>query len=117
MIRKALITEYLQPEVSISAKANKLTRLAFDYDGEFNLNEQRAEALQKLSFDDFANFCYSELGRGNSRRLAILVNGKMNNVPTLTYEPILDVKNFKADSYYQIEKPFNILNQNELTYP
>lgn len=114
-IRKALITQYLQPAVSIPSKADELSQLAFEYSGEFDLSKQRAEALRELTFEDFANFCYQELGRGNSRRIAVLVNGKMSDIPTLTYEPILDVKNFKAENHYKLEEPINSLKQNELS--
>ena len=103
-IRVALKSEYLKPSNSIAEKASMLTQFAFNYQGDFDLRQERARALDELTFENFANFCYQNLGKTNSRRIAVLINGKMSDVPTLTYRPIHDVSLFKAENLYRPEQ-------------
>ncbi len=100
LLKQALITNYRQPPVSISDKGQELYYLAFDQKGEFDQKERRVQALEALSYEEFVTFCQNQLGRSNNKRLAVLVNGQMSDVPTIDYLEINNLGHFKAESEY-----------------
>ena len=103
-IRCALVNEYMQPAVSVAEKGSELNALAYEYE-DFDFKSKRIEALQNLTFDDFATFCYQNLGKENPHRIAVLINGDMSSSPTLDYMPIPNVSHFKAESQYLVKTP------------
>lgn len=112
-IRESLITNYMQPPVSIGSKASELTALAFEYN-DFDRKEKCIQALQNLTFQDYINFCYSSLGRQNNQRIAVLVDGEMSSTPTLSYEAIQDINLFKVESFYDACSTQSTLKEAEL---
>lgn len=109
-VRESLVTNYMQPPVSISSKASELAALAFEYN-DFDRKEKCIEALKNLTFQDFINFCYSKLGRQNNKRLAVLIDGEMSATPTLSYEEIQNIDLFKAESLYLPNTSFTPLKE------
>ncbi len=105
-IKNSIIDSYQQPPVSISDKAAELATLAFEYQ-DYNWKEKRIEALKALTFEEFTAFCFKNLGKQNSRRIAVLIDGDMSSTPTLSYMPIQNITLFKAEnSYYpKVEFP------------
>lgn len=102
-VKRSLITEYLQPPVSIEAKGAELSSLAFFYE-DFKWKEQCVAALNELSFDQFVQFSKEKLGKTNNKRIAVLVEGQMPTGQVIEYVPINNVETFKAESYYSSEK-------------
>lgn len=74
-IKNAFVTKLKLPAKNMNEMGKLLNILAFTYDGDFSRINRRIESFQQLSYDSFLSTCQQLIGRGNKRRLGILVKG------------------------------------------
>ncbi|NNM44362.1 MAG: peptidase M16 [Chlamydiae bacterium] len=82
------------PPENLQGMAERLFKIAFDYEGDFAWMEKRIEALKNLTYEKLFTFAKQNLSRQNHRRLAILVGGVTMPENTFHYETVAkdDVK-------------------------
>jgi insulysin len=91
-IKDALRTSLAQPPHSLTDMAKLLKTLAFKYEGDFDWIDKRVQGFDELSYDECVKIAYQSLGRGNKRRLAILLHGELPQEKIFQY---LDLKNIE----------------------
>jgi insulysin len=87
-IRTACIHQLQHPVENLSKMGSFLHTLAFDYDGDFHWLDKRIEALSALTYDEFVTSAHTFLGKGNTRRLGICVQGILPQPGHLAYRLI-----------------------------
>ncbi|NGX57450.1 MAG: Protease 3 [Chlamydiae bacterium] len=98
-IKQALINELKTQPESLKKRGTELAEMAFDRDGDFEWNEKRAKAAKELTFDEFRSYVANFLGKGNKRRLAILIEGQLAQ-DVLEYSPAENVKWLRTQVKY-----------------
>jgi insulysin len=68
-----------------------LDTLAFEYDANFNLVDEKIAAFEELTYEEFIALAKKFLGRENKKRIAVLVNGKIPQKLSLQYVPEKEV--------------------------
>jgi insulysin len=76
-IRSTLLQEFISPPLSFSLAAQGLYQLAFEEKGDFTLVEKKIGALQDLRYEDLKFHAAEMLSRKNSRRIAVVIEGKI----------------------------------------
>lgn len=76
-MRAMLAQELRLPPENLQGMTSRLSTLAFDYEADFAYYPKLIDSLQKLTLDDVKQFSQRTLSRDNTRRLAVLVEGKM----------------------------------------
>jgi insulysin len=87
-LKKMQITSLEIPPENMGAMADRLSTLAFEYDGDFSWIEKQIKALESLSYEQLLKDAHVFLSKENQRRLAILVEGMMPLEKQFQYEPI-----------------------------
>ncbi len=87
-VRSMLIKTIQMPPENLSLMAAKLFTCAFDYQGDFNWDEKRIQALRALSYEKFLKISTQFLSRDNQKRLAILVEGVLSKENDFHYERV-----------------------------
>jgi len=77
-IRTAYIHQLQHPAENLNKMGGLLHTIAFQYDGDFDWMNKRIQAFQELSYEEFIEHAQEFLGKENTRRLAICVNGALN---------------------------------------
>ncbi|MBN2479254.1 MAG: insulinase family protein [Parachlamydiales bacterium] len=85
-IKENLITELSLPFKNLYEQANKQSRLAFEYNEDFSLNDKKISGLKDLSYKDFIRLSNEFLSHNNKRRFALLFEGKIDK--DFRYKPI-----------------------------
>ncbi|MDF2550628.1 MAG: hypothetical protein K0S07_1695 [Chlamydiales bacterium] len=98
-IKQALISNLRHPPDSLSDQGSLYASLAF-YHQNFNWVNQRIQALQELSFDDYVTFSNQLLGKKNGRRLAIIKKGLLSPENALLYQPLPSIEDLKKESSF-----------------
>lgn len=104
-IKGALITELQQPAHNLSSQGAELNQYAFELNGDFNRRANKIQALNDLSFEEFAEFSQTYFGRKNPRRIAALIEGVISPENALDYISIQNISNFKTQLYYTSSTP------------
>jgi secreted Zn-dependent insulinase-like peptidase len=68
--------------------ASRLTTLAFEYNASFDYYPKLISSVENLTYDDVKGFVHETLSRKNTRRLAVLVEGKMTGKRPFIYRKI-----------------------------
>lgn len=84
-IRLATIQELLSPPENMQAMNERLYNLAFLRDGNFNWYNERATNLRQLQLTTFNEQMQTMFGRPNHKRLALLVQGKLEEADQFHY--------------------------------
>lgn len=84
-LKEASLHKYEHPHRNLFQAGQLYDRMAFLYEGDFATIEKRKKALENLTYDAFYAFCQKLLSRKNSKRFALLIEGKSPFV----YQPIL----------------------------
>lgn len=87
-IRQMLIKTLEMPPENLAGMAQRLSTLAFDYDGDFQWIEKRIEAFKNLSYEYVTATSKEFLSRGNLRRLAVLMEGQLSAKTAFRYEEV-----------------------------
>ncbi len=74
--------------------------IAFQYDGDFNWLEKRIEAFENLSYEEFTAYAEEFLGKKNTRRLAICVNGQLPEGEQIRYRAT-DLDQLRSEISYE----------------
>ncbi len=76
------------PPENLAGMAQRLSTLAFDYDGDFQWIEKRIEAFKNLSYEYVTDISKAFLSRSNLRRLAVLMEGRLPAKTAFRYEEV-----------------------------
>lgn len=87
-IQNMLVTTLKMPPEKSSWMARRLFTLAFDYQGDFNWIEQRIASIESLTYQEVQEAAHQFFARGNSRRLAILMEGVLPPENDFQYEQV-----------------------------
>lgn len=99
VIRQAQITALETPPDNIADMAAYLNILAFEKDADFAYKEQLITALRSLSYEDFLQATSEYLSKNNTKRLAVLMEGKQLPTKPLQYAEIAKEDIVKAGTY------------------
>lgn len=100
-IRDSLITSLEHPAENIKTMAELLFDIAFDYDRDFAFLEQQKGALKDLTYASFLEHTKEFIGKENSKRVAICLNGKLAAKDTLTYKRIPSLEKVRETMTYK----------------
>jgi len=87
-IRTNLITTAKLPPDNLAGMAVRLNALAFKYDGDFYYIEKKIDSLADLDYETFKKDSIAFLSRGNSKRIAIMVEGEPAQGKSFRYQNI-----------------------------
>lgn len=90
-IREALLIELDQPPKNIRKMGEKLTELAFQYDGDFDWIDKQIEGFQELGYSEFLSLAKGMLGRQNKKRLGILLKGGIPEDRAFDFVPLKSI--------------------------
>lgn len=85
-MRKMLITSLQMRPENLSTMSKRLTSLAFDYNGDFELIDKRIASLQALQYSQLHQISEEFFARNNTQRLAVLTEGVLPKEKTFRYE-------------------------------
>jgi len=85
-LRKMLIVSLEMPPENLARMAQRLYKFAFDYDGNFDWIEKRVESVKALSYEQLEKEAHQLLSRGNSHRLAVLMEGVLPQENDFQYQ-------------------------------
>lgn len=88
VLRGNVITLLETPPTNLSQMAFDLNKIAFTFKGDFNRREKLIASLRNLSYEDFKADTISFLSRKNSRRIAIMLEGKQPEGKAFRYEGV-----------------------------
>ncbi len=84
--RYMLIQELTLPPENLQAMAQRLATLAFERNADFSFYSNTIASIKKLSYGDVKDFIHKTLSRDNTRRLAVLVEGKLQTKREFIYK-------------------------------
>lgn len=99
-IRNALIQNLQSSFNNISLTGELLRTLAFKHDGQFDWMEKRIGGFKDLTYEEFLNISKEVLGKGNKRRLGILMSGTIPETNSLNYKKLNNLNQLKGYSTY-----------------
>lgn len=98
-IRQSVIQTLSERPKNINDMGDILTRIISDYDSDFNLIDERIQALKSLSYEGFKEYVNEFLGRDNRRRVALLIKSSMDK-DAFHYSRLWNLKElFKVSSF------------------
>jgi insulysin len=100
-IRAAYIEQLQHPVESLSKMGSLLHSIAFDYDADFEWVEKRIKAFQELTYAEFVDFAHEFLGKENTRRLAVSVQGNLPKLGGVTYQHITSPSQLRKQIIYK----------------
>ena len=101
-IRAAYIHQLQHPADNLAKMGAFLHTIAFDYDADFNWLDKRIEAFQNLSYDEFVSYAHAFLGKENTRRMAVCVEGSLPQKPgSVIYRQITHPEKLRNEITYE----------------
>lgn len=97
-IKKNLINKLDNFGKSLQEKALFYDDIAFSHDADFNWIAKQKKAYENLTYEEFVDFSLSVLSKQNPKRLAFLLEGKMDNEP-FSYRTI------QLDKFVHLQDP------------
>ena len=88
VLRGNVMTLLETPPTNLSQMALDLNKIAFTFKGDFNRREKLIASLRNLTYEEFKADTISFLSRKNSRRIAIMLEGKQPEGKAFCYEGI-----------------------------
>lgn len=85
-IRDSLVAELEKPHRNLAKKTSLFYDMAFRRKENFLYQEEKKEALQMLSYEEFAHFTKDWLSRGNTKRLGLTYQGALGR--PFAYDPL-----------------------------
>jgi insulysin len=86
--RSMVLQELKLPPENLQGMAARFTTLAFEYNASFDYYPKLIASVENLKYEDVKNFVHETLSRKNTRRLAVLVEGKMPGKRPFIYRKI-----------------------------
>lgn len=90
-----------QPPKTIREMGEMLNTLAFKYDGDFDWIEKRIQAFKELNYSEFLTISRQVMGKGNKRRIGILLKGVIPPQTTLDYRRLTNLNQLIKQSTYE----------------
>ena len=87
-LKETLITNLSKPPTNLAKKINQLYTLAYEKHGDFERRQHLIKAIESLQYTTFKEDSASFLCRQNTKRIAILIEGKQVGETPLSYRPI-----------------------------
>ncbi len=84
-IKTASLEQFKHPAETMNKMGTFLHLIAFQYDGDFDWMDKKIQAMQELTYEEFVAHAQEFLGKENTRRLAICVNGTLEQKANLSY--------------------------------
>lgn len=100
IIRRSLLTTIEQPPQSLLEMGVLLSQLLIKYEADFNWIDKRIQGFKTLQYETFLEIASQSLGKINKRRLAILVNGILQEGREFKYKPLTGVNEIRDMSQY-----------------
>lgn len=100
-IRTAYIQQLQHPVENIVKMGGLLHTVAFQYEGDFKWLEKRIQAFEELTYDEFITLAHEFLGKENTRRLAICVNGTIPKGGSISYRHVSHPDLLRSDICYE----------------
>ncbi len=88
LIKSNVITILETPPTNLGQMAGQLHSLAFAHKGDFERKEKLIAALKELTYENFKKDTTSFLSRNNSKRIAIMLEGKQPEGKAFRYEGV-----------------------------
>lgn len=85
--------------------AEYLWTLAYKFNADFTLKEKTIAALENIEYERFVELIKESLGRENTKRLAILMQGATPEKHLFRYEPVSSSALRSIGKYVAVEKP------------
>ncbi|MCB1135266.1 MAG: insulinase family protein, partial [Chlamydiia bacterium] len=101
IIRDSSLTQLKQPPKNSLEMTELLHLLAVDYEGDFDWMAKRIQGLESLTYPQFTAYAKDFLGRGNHRRLAILVEGELPPDNQFAYRNVKNGRKMRKLSEYE----------------
>jgi insulysin len=96
LLKAALATAIQEPPPSLKSYGEQQFKLAFEIK-DLDWMKKRLAELPSLTYEHFISFATDFLGRQNKRRLAIQLDGKIEDEQAaLNYEPLRNIAAFRA---------------------
>lgn len=86
--RSMTLAELKLPPENMQNMAIRLATLAFDYYGAFDYYPKLIQGVETLQLEDLKAFVHETLSRKNTRRLAVLIEGKMPGKRPFIYRKV-----------------------------
>ncbi|NGX51417.1 MAG: Protease 3 [Chlamydiae bacterium] len=99
VIRDNQITLLTTPPTNLHQMANHLNKLAFSHNGEFDRLEKSSAALRALTYEELKKETATFLSRRNSKRIAIIVDGRQPEEKAFRYENVT-AETLKSEGTY-----------------
>lgn len=96
-LKHSAIVALQHPPKNMERMGALLYHLAFEEEGNFRKRAQEIEALESLTYDEFAEHVKSVLGRQNKKRLACSVKGVIDE--PFEYKVVKKLKDKREDFY------------------
>ncbi len=103
-IKQAVLHELKEPPKTIKEMTDLLQALAVDFRGDFSWIAKRIQGLEELNYETFVQLAKANLGKSNTRRMAILLKGEKDQGTILEYSPIGSLIRLRKASEYTDEK-------------
>ncbi len=87
-LKKSVIKTEKKPPTNLSKMAFFLYHLAFKYQGDFKRKEKKIQAVSSLDYATFKQNSLSFLSRKNSKRIAVMIEGKLPQEKSFYYKKI-----------------------------
>jgi insulysin len=101
VLRQSVIENVLNSVKNIQTMGELLNILAFKHDGDFKWMEKRLAGLKELTYNEFLSFVQELVGKGNKRRLAILMKGTVPEQNFLQYKKLMNVEQLKKTAAFE----------------
>ncbi len=105
ILRNALTEQMMQQPNDLDSMAELIYQLAFDFNGAFDRPEKRVEAFKALTYQEFIEDAKETLGKGNKRRLGLLLRGPDGEKPIFRYEKVRSRGGLREDGKF---RPFPV---------
>ena len=105
-IRASILQDLEKPQNNMEEMGDLLQKLAFKYDGDFDWMDKRIKGFKELTYEELLNFSHVLIGKGNKRRLGLLVKGFMPEDKDFSYTRVGDVSQLKKLSNFSPAEQF-----------
>ncbi len=99
-IKASILQDLEKPQNNMETMGELLQKLAFKYEGDFDWINKRIESLKSLTYEEFLSFTHAFMGKGNKRRVGVLVKGNMPEDKAFNYTRVSDPNQVKKVSTF-----------------
>lgn len=97
-LKLPLLRQLERPAKNLIEMGELLRQIAFEYGHDFDWFEKRINGVKELDYQEFLELVEQTLGRGNKRRVAILVKGNLPKEKAFIYHSLPNLNSLKKIS-------------------